>query len=101
MACNNRARLLSDSGMPEHLRFPCVGGQRPAVAEDDRLTRSPILVVNLFPSFVVIVLMVFVVRCYPRSTGPDLPLASKRRFYWLPVFLLAAAQAEPLFQLDY
>src|SRR5207244_7668744 len=30
-----------------HLRVPVVGGQRPAVAEDDRLSRSPVLVVDL------------------------------------------------------
>jgi hypothetical protein len=40
----------------EHLRVPVVGGKRPAMAEDDRLTGAPVLVENLHvPSLVVIV----------------------------------------------
>lgn len=31
----------------EHLRFPGVCAQRPAVTEDDRLTRAPVLVIDL------------------------------------------------------
>jgi hypothetical protein len=35
------------AGQEEHLVFERVGGERPAVAEDDRLTLAPILVVDL------------------------------------------------------
>src|SRR5262245_26149471 len=31
----------------EHLRVPVIGRQRPAVAENDRLPRTPVLVVDL------------------------------------------------------
>ncbi|MNW70606.1 hypothetical protein D3C74_499880 [compost metagenome] len=34
-------------GQENHLRFPTVGVQRPAVTEDNRLTGAPVLVVNL------------------------------------------------------
>ncbi|MNS14787.1 hypothetical protein D3C72_464110 [compost metagenome] len=34
-------------GEEDHLRFPAVGIQRPAVTEDNRLTGAPVLVVNL------------------------------------------------------
>src|SRR5437667_9788465 len=34
-----------------HLRVPIIGRERPAVAEHDRLTYPPILVVNLSPVF--------------------------------------------------
>ena len=43
----------------QHLRVPVVGRERPAVAEHDRLPVAPILVVDLRPSFVVIVLIVW------------------------------------------
>src|SRR4029453_16090906 len=46
------AAVDADDAVPlvqeeHHLRVPVVGGQRPAVAEDDRLSRSPVLVVDL------------------------------------------------------
>ena len=31
----------------EHLRFPAIGCERPALAESDGLTRSPVLVADL------------------------------------------------------
>jgi hypothetical protein len=46
--CDNAKSALPEK---EHLRIPIVGGQRPAVAEHDRLSRSPIFVVDLCAVF--------------------------------------------------
>src|SRR5437660_11984199 len=35
----------------QHLRVPVIGRQRPTMAEDNRLSLAPILVVNLRPIF--------------------------------------------------
>lgn len=37
----------------QHLVVPVVRGERPTVAEDDRLTRAPVLVIDVAPSEVV------------------------------------------------
>ena len=38
---------VSVSGQEEHLVFPGIRAQRPAVAEDDRLSCAPVLVIDL------------------------------------------------------
>jgi len=43
----------------QHLRIPVVGRKRPAMAEDDGLTRTPILVKYLGTVFGGMVLMIF------------------------------------------
>src|ERR1700752_68677 len=42
---------VASGGQKEHLIFEPVGGQRPAVTEDDRLSAAPILEENLCPVF--------------------------------------------------
>jgi hypothetical protein len=46
------AAVMSDAAVAtrrekDHLVFPGIGRQRPAVTEDDRLSRPPVLVINL------------------------------------------------------
>src|SRR5689334_2137277 len=38
---------IADLAEVQHLSFPIVGAERPAVAENDRLSRAPVLVINL------------------------------------------------------
>ena len=57
-------------GHEEHLRFPAVGVQRPAVAEDDRLPGAPVLVVDPVPSFTTIVSLMLCSPCVaPRAAA--------------------------------
>ena len=42
-----RDAAVAVRGEEHHLVFPGVGAERPAVAEDDRLSRAPVLVVDL------------------------------------------------------
>jgi hypothetical protein len=42
---------ISSGGQKEHLVFKGIRGERPAVAENNRLSVAPILVVNLGASF--------------------------------------------------
>jgi hypothetical protein len=39
----------ASGGKEEHLVFERVGGERPAMAENNRLTAAPILVIDLSP----------------------------------------------------
>src|SRR6266403_1416994 len=44
VVCNHAIAVLEEE---QHLRVPIIGRQRPAVRENDRLTCSPILVIDL------------------------------------------------------
>ena len=66
----------------EHLRFPAIGCERPAVAESDWLTRSSVLIVDLVPSLVVRVLMVFWIIW--RRNGPGFSARVPWQFALLP-----------------
>src|SRR4029453_16455804 len=46
-----RDAAIAVSSKKHHLRVPRVGGQRPAVTEDDRLPGAPVLKVDLRPVF--------------------------------------------------
>src|ERR1044071_5750844 len=46
-----RDAAISMRGKKYHLVFPCVGAQWPAMAENNRLSFAPILVVNLCTVF--------------------------------------------------
>jgi len=52
VGCDDSIAMLAEE---HHLSVPVVRGERPTVAEHDGLALSPVLVVDLRPSFVVIV----------------------------------------------